>query len=87
MPTYLCRFSCFGPDDFKGIEAWDHSSAAEEYAEYAHHNHDMWEYGDEWDEDYSIIVRDKDSGEEMTFNITREYYPSFSATKVAEARP
>lgn len=57
---------------------------AQEFAAYAQHEMDMWDFGNDWDGDYAIVVIDPDTRERKVFDILREYEPTLSATEVKE---
>lgn len=72
------------PDDCYTIEAFDSEDAAEEFADYAFGNLDMWEYRGTWTQDYAVAVREIGKTEWELFEIEVESQPVFSASKVKD---
>jgi hypothetical protein len=83
--TFLCWFNDAEPEDGVEFSAFDHAHAAQQFADYAQSEMDMWEYSqDEWADEYSVVVKHLYTGTVKRFNITREYEPVFSATEVRD---
>ena len=76
--TYRCIFH--GDTDTitepHELEAYDYEDAATDFASYAYSNCDMWEAGDNWTDENSIVVIGPD-GTSRRFNILVEYDPVF----------
>ena len=66
--------------DFYQVEADHHKHAAELFADHAHHNLGMWEYGNEWDGLRAVAARRKGETDFHFFNIGRVAIPQFTAT-------
>lgn len=84
---YLCWFAGETEEDGDLFHAYDHSHAAQQFADQAQDDY-MWEHrSNDWNGDYAVVVKHLYTGSVKRFNILREYAPVFSAMEVPHVQP
>lgn len=82
MPTFQCRTNDedYG-DEPHEVDAFDHESACDEFAEYCYSHRDGWE----WmvDGPATFFVRLKGAEDEKKFTVETEFNPTFSSSEAA----
>jgi len=75
-------------EEIPNIDWWEtdeiyddgYRSAAESFAEHVFNNKDGWEYGDYWDDDISIVIKDEKENYYL-YEIEIEHIPYFRSVK------
>lgn len=82
MNEYKCTFLHDEKDWYysRAVRGFTPQHAAEGFADYAFHNHDMWEHNPIWEGEDSIVVLGP-LNERNVFAIEVEFLPEFRAYK------